>query len=421
MFVLEYKIRAKQKQFSAIDEAIRTMQFVRNKCLRYWEDNPGTSKYDLNKLCRVLSHQFSWASKLNSQARQAAAETGAKVRTWAAINRFYKNCRNQIQGKKGYPKYQKNNRSVEYKNTGWKLDPNTKKHITFTDHNGIGRVKLVGSRDIYFYLPDQIKRVRIVRRADGYYCQFCIDIEVKEEMEPTKRVVGLDLGLAHFFTDSNGEKVENPRFLRKGEQQLKRFQRQVSRKEKGSSNRKKARKRLARKHLSISRQRVEHAKRVARCVCQSNDLIAYEDRRPSPNRIRAGKRRRIPRLQVKNLVKNHNLAKSISDVAWSQFRVWLEYFAHKFGKVTVAVPPHYTSQECSNCGRIVKKGLSTRTHTCQCGANLCRDENAAINILKKALSTAGHVGTYAWGELASTLVESVLSEQAASMNQESPG
>ena len=262
-------------------------------------------------------------------------------------------------------------------------------------------MKLVGSRDIYFYSPDQIKRVRIVRRADGYYCQFCINIEVKEEIEPTKRVVGLDLGLAHFFTDSNGEKVENPRFLRKGEQELKRFQRQVSRKEKGSSNRKKSRKRLARKHLSISRQRVEHAKRVARCVCRSNDLIAYED------------------LQVRNLVKNHNLAKSISDVAWYQFRVWLEYFAYKFGKVTVAVPPHYTSQECSNCGRIVKKGLSTRTHICQCGTNLCRDENAAINILKKALSTAGHVGTYAWGEAASTLVESVLSEQAASMNQES--
>jgi len=397
MLVLEYKIRAKQKQLFSIDEAIRTMQFVRNKCLRYWEDTPGVSKYDLNKYCRVLSHQFSWANKLNSQARQGAAE-----RAWLAVSRFYKNCRNQIKGKKGYPKYQKNNRSVEYKTTGWKLDPNTKKHITFLDQNGIGRVKLVGSRNIYFYSPDQIKRVRIVRRADGYYCQFCIKIEVKEEMEPTKRVVGLDLGVAHFFTDSNGEKVENPRFLRKGEQELKRFQRQLSRKEKGSSNRKKARKRLARKHLSISRQRVEHAKRVARCVCQSNDLIAYED------------------LQVKNLVKNHNLAKSISDVAWSQFRVWLEYFADKFGKVTVAVPPHYTSQECSNCGRIVKKGLSTRTHTCQCGANLCRDENAAINILKKGLSTLGHSGTHAWGEAASTLVESVLSEQAASMNQESP-
>jgi len=401
MLVLEYKIRAKQKQLFSIDEAIRTMQFVRNKCLRYWEDTPGVSKYDLNKYCRVLSHQFSWANKLNSQARQGAAETGAKVRTWLAVSRFYKNCRNQIKGKKGYPKYQKDNRSVEYKDTGWKLDPNTKKHITFTDKNEIGRVKLVGSRDIFFYSPDQIKRVRMVRRADGYYCQFCINIEVKEEVEPTKRVVGLDLGLAHFFTDSDGEKVENPRFLRKGEQELKRFQRLVSRKQKGSSNRKKARKRLARKHLSISRQRVEHAKRVARCVCRSNDLIAYED------------------LQVKNLVKNHNLAKSISDVAWSQFRVWLEYFAFKFGKVTVAVPPHYTSQECSNCGRIVKKGLSTRTHTCQCGANLCRDENAAINILKKALRTAGHVGTHAWGEAASTLVESVLSEQAASMNQES--
>ena len=147
--------------------------------------------------------------------------------------------------------------------------------------------------------------------------------------------------------------------------------------------------------------------RIARCVCQSNDLIAYED------------------LQVRNLVRNHNLAKSISDVGWYQFRVWLEYFAQKFGKVTVAVPPQYTSQECSNCGRIVKKSLSTRTHTCKCGCQLDRDENAAINILKKGLSTLGHSGTLgldlinASGDETATQVGQVLFEQVTSQNEES--
>ncbi len=93
------------------------------------------------------------------------------------------------------------------------------------------------------------------------------------------------------------------------------------------------------------------------------------------------------------MVKNHCLAKSISDVGWYQFRVWLEYFAEKFGKVAVAVPPQYTSQECSSCGRIVKKSLSTRTHACECGANLDRDENAAINILRLGLRMVGRTKT----------------------------
>jgi putative transposase len=218
--------------------------------------------------------------------------------------------------------------------------------------------------------------VRLVRRADGYYCQFLINVEtfhtstssvtgtsVQEEIEPTKKNIGLDVGLESFYTDSDGHKEPNPRFFREGEKKLKRLQRQLSRKQKGSSNRRKARQKLGKAHLRISRQRKEHGKRLARCVVRSNDLIAYED------------------LKVSNLVKNHCLAKSISDVGWYQFRVWLEYFSQKFGRVVVAVPPQYTSQECSNCGRIVKKSLSTRTHACQCGTKLDRDENAAINIL----------------------------------------
>ena len=398
-----YKVKASKTQYSAIDEAIRTVQFVRNKCVRYWMDHQGVNKYDLSKLCKQLGDEFGFAKKLNAQARQASSE-----RAWSAIHRFYQNCKAGIKGKKGYPQFQKNNRSVEYKVTGWKLDPNTKKHITFTDKNHIGRVKLIGSRDIYFYSPDQIKRVRLVRRADGYYCQFCINVDASEKVEPTKQIIGLDVGLTDFYTDSNGHKEPNPRFFRQGEEELKRSHRRLSRKQKGSSNRKKARQRLAKKHLRISRQRREHAKRIARCVVLSNDFIAYED------------------LQVKNLVKNHNLAKSISDVGWYQFRIWLEYFAYKFGKATVAVPPQYTSEECSNCGRIVKKALSTRTHACACETILDRDHNAAINILREGLRTTGHVGTAgldpenASGDEITTQVGQVLSEQVTSLNEESP-
>ncbi len=120
--------------------------------------------------------------------------------------------------------------------------------------------------------------------------------------------------------------------------------------------------------------------KLARCVITSNDVVAYED------------------LRIANMVKNHNLGKSIKDVGWYQFRVWLEYFGYKFGKITIAVPPQYTSVNCSECGAKVTKTLSTRTHKCKCGCVLDRDENAARNILSIGLSTVGHTGFQAWGD-----------------------
>ncbi|NJL90980.1 MAG: transposase [Coleofasciculaceae cyanobacterium SM2_1_6] len=146
-------------------------------------------------------------------------------------------------------------------------------------------------------------------------------------------------------------------------------------------------------------------------------------------------------LRIKNLVMNHCLAKSINDAGWYQFRVWLEYFAKVFKRLTIAVPPAYTSQECSSCGVIVKKSLSTRTHVCQCGCKLDRDHNAGINILDSGLGTVGHTGTFALdtsatstslstsrlsagasnasGDVTSTLVEVIQSGQVVSMKEES--
>nr|CAD5976086.1 Putative transposase in snaA-snaB intergenic region [Planktothrix pseudagardhii] len=258
MLVLEFKVRAALQQRKAIDEAIRTAQFVQNKCLRYWMDNKGVNKYDLNKYCRVLAHDFKFANELNSQARQSSAE-----RAWSAIARFYDNCKRKVPGKKGFPKFKKNCRSVEYKTTGWQLNLETRKAITFTDKKGIGRLRLVGSYDLHFYQPEQIKRVRLVRRADGYYCQFLLSIDVKIQSEPTNKTIGLDVGLSAFYTDDQGNKVDNPKFLRKKEKKIKRLQRQLFRKQKGSNNRKKARQRLSKAHLKISRQRKEFSKLVA--------------------------------------------------------------------------------------------------------------------------------------------------------------
>jgi putative transposase len=371
MLVFEFKAYGKCWHFAAVEEAIRTAQFIRNSCIRLWMDIKDTGKNDLQKYCAVLAQNFPFAEELNSMARQASAE-----RAWSSISRFYENCKKGVPGKKGFPQFQKNCRSVEYKTSGWKLDDN-RKFITFSDKKGIGRLKLKGTRDLHFYQIDQIKRVRLVKRADGVYVQFCISVNRCEAIEVSGKTIGLDVGLKEYYTDSNGVTAENPRFLRIGETALKSSQRRVSRKVKGSKNRGKAKQILGKRHLKISRQRKDHAVKLARCVVQSNDLIAYED------------------LRIKNMVKNHCLAKSINDASWYQFRVWIEYFSKVFKRVTVAVNPQYTTQECSGCGEVVKKSLSTRTHVCQCGCVMDRDENAAKNILSRGLSTVGHTGTSA--------------------------
>jgi putative transposase len=376
MLVLEAKLKGKQSQYNSIDEAIRTALFIRNKALRHWLDNKKVGKNDLQKLCAVLAKEFDFADKLNSMARQASAD-----RAWLAIKRFYDNCKAKKSGKKGFPRFKKRGHSVEYKTSGWKLSAD-RKYIIFSDGFNIGKLKLIGTRDLSFYSVRQIKRVRIVKRADGYYCQFCVDIERKEQHQYNGKQVGIDVGLEFFYTDSDGRTVENPRLLLRSEKSLKRKQRLVSKSKKCSSNRRKAVKKLAKKHLKVSRQRKDFVVKTARALVQSSDLVVYED------------------LQVKNMVKNHHLAKSISDASWSLFTDWVDYYTKVFDTWAIAVAPHYTSQDCSVCGTRVKKSLSTRTHKChECGTVMHRDHNAARLILNKGIkSTVGHTESKASGQ-----------------------
>ncbi|MFM6061878.1 MAG: RNA-guided endonuclease InsQ/TnpB family protein [Microcystis panniformis] len=405
MFVLKYKVKPKPNQIEAINEAIRTTQFVRNKVLRYWMDNPGVGKTELFRYNTALRKEFKFVDDLNSHACQTAVE-----RTLRAITRFYDNCQNKVKGKKNYPKFKKHSRSVEYKVSGWKLSKD-KRHITFTDKKGIGTLKLIGSRDINYYQPDQIKRVRILNRADGYYVQFCIKLDPRDTVKPltpSQKATGIDVGLKFFLVDSEGHQIDCPNYYRKAEKQLNRLNRKKSKKyrkgKKQSRNYHKARKRYARKHLRVSRQREEFVKSVALRLVKSNDLIAYED------------------LNIKGMVKNRHLAKSITDAGWSVFRQWLEYFGDKYCKLTIAVSPHNKSQNCSNCGQKVQKSLSTRTHVCpHCGYTDCRDRNAALNILQKGLSSVGRTQTLnASGEIPSWLVGEILLANGDSMKEESP-
>jgi IS605 OrfB family transposase len=501
MLTLDYKLSGTPAQYAAIDEGIRTVQFLRNKCLRAWMDRlpVGTSKATMTAYTAVLAREFAFAGRLGSQARQASAE-----RAWAAISRFYENCKNKIPGKKGYPQFQHDCRSLEYKETaGWRLAPDGK-HITFSDGLGIGTLRLMGAhmgvdrntgdkplRSPAAYAPSSIKRVRIVRRADGYYCQFCLAVSRMTPHTPTGVERGIDVGLFAYVTDSEGTQVENPRYFRKAERRVKWLQRQVSRKSvhhkqskqhqqkqrqqrpprpvtaqqnrypagqpvvkpsprsspshpqtlklwhtrpktgqtlrrqqrrqrqqhrqqrvlpaaqkvplpqtnphpeveqpprqpkpsqrldpqkqaKQSQNYRKARQRLARAHLKVQRQREDFARKTASALVTSSDLIAYEH------------------LQIRNLVYNHHLAKSISDAAWGRFLWWVQYYATMQRVPCLAVPPQYTSQDCSGilpdgmrCPERVVKSLSVRTHICpRCGLVMDRDQNAARLIKERAL------------------------------------
>ena len=307
-------------------------------------------------------------------------------------------------------------------------------------------LELVGSRDINYFQPEQIKRVRILKRADGFYVQFCIKLDPRDTIkpiEPSGKAVGWDVGLKYFLADSQGNIEPNPRFYRKAEKRLNKLNRRKSKKfkkgKKQSNNYHKARQRYACANLKVSRKREEFVKRVALRLVKSNDLLFCEDlsvknmvRNAPPlstadpagfeiQQERGSAFHALNSIQGGSAVKNRRLSKSISDAGLFLFRRWLEYFADKYGKIAMAVLPHGTSQICSNCGQKVEKTLSTRTHICpHCNYVEDRDINAGKNILQKGLSRLGRSQTHASGEIPSWLVGEILLANGNSLNEESP-
>ena len=234
----------------------------------------------------------------------------------------------------------------------------------------IGRIGLRWSRP----LEGAPKTVTISREADGWYaCFSCADVPV-QPLSPTDRETGIDVGLKVFLVTADGQVVENPRHYRREEQRLKKAQRVVSRRKKGSNRRRKAVKVLARKHQKVRRQRQDFHHKIALALIRAYDTIYLKE------------------LRVRNMVRNHHLAKSISDAGWAAFRTTLEYKAACAGKQVIAIEPAYTSQDGSGCGARIQKSLSVRTHVCtSCGLVLDRDENAARNIQRLGQSRRGAV------------------------------
>ncbi|MEU4344505.1 RNA-guided endonuclease TnpB family protein [Nocardia sp. NPDC023852] len=215
-------------------------------------------------------------------------------------------------------------------------------------------------------LPDGASpsQVTVSKDARGRYHISILVEDTIIEHAPTDSAIGVDAGITNLYTFSSGEKVSNPRHEKRDRERLAKAQRALSRKQKGSRNRAKARLGVARIHARIADRRRDHLHKLSTRLVRENQVIAIED------------------LSVRNMVRNRSLARAISDASWSQFRSMLEYKADWYGRTVVAVDRFYpSSKTCSTCGRInTAMSLHVREWTCPCGAFHDRDVNAAKNI-----------------------------------------
>lgn len=282
-----------------------------------------------------------------------------------ALKRVHENFQRFFRQKKGFPRFKGKGRfsTLVFDRTGWKIRGN--KLIIPT----LGRFTIRGNNP---YPQGKFLGIRLIKKPSGWWLHLILEIGKSPAVKPTKKIVGIDVGLKKFAFLSDGSSVNNPRFLRKSEKKLVELQRILSRKKKGSNARKRAKESVARFHEKIANQRKEFCHQVSRNLVNNYKGFALE------------------KLNVKGMVEGEKsdkrINKSIMDAAWGQFARYLTYKAEGAGKPVVFVNPRGTTQLCSGCGNKVPKTLRDRVHECSaCGLIMDRDLNAALNIRNRAV------------------------------------
>lgn len=329
-------------------------RFVYNRSLAtkinaYKESKTSLSKFELVNQLVPLKEEFTFLKEVKAETLQNSLD-GIET----AYKSFFKGG--------GFPKFKKKSRGGAFtQKQNFKVLENTNK-LVFLKH----KIKFKCSvRDDQELRSNKIRRITYsVNPAGEFYASVLIDFQ-PESLEPNAYEVGIDLGLKEFLTTSEGEVVANPRFLKQSSEKLAKLQKSLSRKQKGSSNRNKARVKVAKQHQKIENQRNHFLHNVSKKLIHENQVIYLET------------------LRVKNMVKNHKLAKSISDASWSRFVSMLEYKAAWAGRTVVKIGTFEpSSKTCSSCGwKKPDLTLKDRTFECNsCGLEIDRDLNAALNI-----------------------------------------
>lgn len=358
----KFRIYPNKTQEQLIIKTFGCARFVYNHFLNrrnelYKVDKANLKYTQCSKELTILKQEKEWLQEPDKCALQNSLKD---------LDNAYKNFFTQV--KAGFPKFKsKHDRHKSYR---------TSCNIKFLGNKiqfpKLGKVRIKDSRK---NIEGRILNATVSQNPDGkfYVSLCCTDIE-KPLLQATCKDVGIDLGLKEFAITSDGEKFENPKYLAKSLQRLKFLQRSLSRKTKGSKNREKTRLKVARLYSRISEQRRDFLQKLSTMLIRGYDKICLEN------------------LQVSNMVKNHKLARSISDVSWSEFVRMLKYKSEWYGRKVIQIDTFYpSSQLCSVCGckNSVLKDLSIRHWECsECGAVHDRDINAAKNILQEGLRIA---------------------------------
>lgn len=354
----EYKIKHTQSFTKAAGRMLEMSRFVYNcglehRILRYRQGRP----IGFYEQSRELTEARELADVGNCIR---AIQVDALERLDLAFKAFFR----RLNGGEtpGFPRFKGHSRysTFSQKIERYRRSPLTRDVLKIP---GVGTVKVRLSRPI----EGKVKMLRITRRADGWYALLICELPKPEPLPKTGLSVGVDVGLTHLATLSDGTKIENPRHLRRAAKALKRSQQALSRAKKRSAGRMKARQRVALRHLKVQRARKDFHHKMTSDLVNRFDRIAVED------------------LEIPNMMKNRALAKSIADAGWGQFTSILASKAENAGREFVRVPAAYTSQTCSACGHRQKIPLAVRTFACtKCSHKLDRDHNAAINIGRSA-------------------------------------